>query len=102
MEYLMNNGNGKKKDWVRLLGLYQQGDILVSNNVGKRIDEDKFTGENSIRLRVGENKFKNHHFLKGNSNDPDCHLIIERKHMDDLITYLEIVRNDYDERIKSK
>lgn len=97
--------NGKKREYVRLAGFYTKRNkdgvkYFISNNIGKRLDESKYSGDNKIQLSIAENTFKkrDHSWDELPSNEPDAHLLIDRQNVDDLIKYLEIVRDDFDAR----
>ena len=93
-----------KREYIRLVGLYSRTmngenntkrNFMLSNNIEKRLRNGDGS-KDGIRLSVMNNDRKD--FTK--PNDPDGHLLIERKHVDDLIKYLEIVRDEYAERRK--
>ena len=95
------NGNGEKREYIRLAGMYsrvkkneetgQSSTMMLSNDISKQLDVD----DSNIRLSVMNNDRKDF----ANPQAVDAHLLIERKHLDTLIDYLQMVGKSYDERM---
>ena len=94
------NGDGEQGKYIRVSGLWRNGKIFLGNNIRKRVAQKKgetLTDEelkDSCRFRVSENTNKSGGMF---SNDADAHLIVESKHFDELIEYLQIVKTEHDE-----
>ena len=96
----MEENNGReKKDYVRICGMWKNYPVMSSNNLRKRLNRNKPQDDtqDSMRLTLMTNQFKkDDNFM---SNDAEAHLLVEAKHLDDLIDYLQLVREDYHERM---
>ena len=98
------NGDSEGK-YIRISGLWKNGKVLLGNNIRKRVAGDKFDDmseddrKDSCRFRVSNNMNKSNDFM---SNDADAHLIIESKHFDELIEYLQLIKKEHDNYWSSK
>ena len=92
--------NGEQGKYIRLSGLWKNGKILLGNNIRKHVARKKgetLTVEDQrdgCRFRVSNNMNKSNDFM---SNDADAHLLVEAKHFDELIEYLQMAKAEHDE-----
>ena len=95
-----SNGNGDKGKYIRLSGLWNNGKIMLGNNIRKSVATSKGITlstqelQDSARFRIVNNDRKDTHFK---SNDADAHLLIEAKHMDELIEYLQDKKKEHND-----
>lgn len=93
------NGNGSEGGkYIRVSGLWKNGKILLGNNIRKRVAQNKgveLSGDelkDSARFRIANNDRKSIDFM---SNDSDAHLLIESKHIDEVIEYLQMLKQEH-------
>ena len=96
----MADDNGReKKDYVRICGMWKNYPVMSSNNLRKRLNRNKPQDDTQdpMRLTLMTNQFKkDDNFM---SNDAEAHLLVEAKHLDELIDYLQLVKEDYHDRM---
>ena len=99
------NGDGEQGKFIRVSGLWKNGKIYLGNNIRKRVAQKKGQTlspeetQDSCRFRVSVNTKKSDSVF---SNDADAHLIVEAKHFDELIEYLQIVKEEHDDYWSSR
>ena len=104
MEELMEENNVReKKNYVRICGMWKNYQVMSSNNLRKRLnrnkpqDDTQDDTQDPMRLTLMTNQYKKDNSFM--SNDAEAHLLVEAKHLDDLIDYLQLVKEDYHERM---
>lgn len=94
------NGDDEQGKYIRISGLWKNGKIFLGNNIRKRVAQKNGNTlsaedmQDSCRFRVSANTKKSTDIF---ANDADAHLIVESKHFDELIEYLQIVKTEHDE-----